>query len=78
MGLEVLRFADRDMKRDIANVLRRIEGRIEERRKTYNGSKQGRTQGQPPDPLQKANCSDKPLGNPLPRLEASHFSKGEF
>lgn len=34
MGLEVLRFADRKVKHDISNVLRGIEGWIEERRRT--------------------------------------------
>jgi very-short-patch-repair endonuclease len=39
MGLEVLRFADRKVKRDISNVLRGIEGWIEEKRKRNSSSR---------------------------------------
>jgi len=39
MGLEVLRFPDRDVKQDILNVLRCIERWIEEKRRTRAGSK---------------------------------------
>jgi very-short-patch-repair endonuclease len=36
MGLEVLRFTDRKVKEDLSNVLRCIEGWMEERQRGVN------------------------------------------
>jgi very-short-patch-repair endonuclease len=48
MGLEVLRFADRKVKRDILNVLRGIDGWIEEKRKTSSDSRCKSAEGTTP------------------------------
>jgi hypothetical protein len=50
MGLEVLRFSDRDVKLDISNVLRGIEGWIEERWKTSSDSRYRSAGGTTPSP----------------------------
>jgi len=52
LGLSVLRFHDRDVKRDMANVLRGIENWIERRLKE--------TGGHPPAPPSKGYCSAIP------------------
>ncbi len=48
MGLEMLRFADRKVKRGSLNVLRSIEGWIEERRKTSSDSRCRSAEGTTP------------------------------
>ena len=52
LGLSVLRFHDREVKRDIANVLRCIQNWIEQRLKESN-------RGHPPEALSKPQPPSK-------------------